>query len=349
MKVLRFILPLACYFVVEQLWGYAWGAVAGIVLSVTSAGVGVANGEKLNWRSLAADAGLVLLFFIGDMVSERVSPSASPVVTSTLITALIFALSPSKGSSLAGDIIDSVRPMTSANPFAMKLIRGSFFRMGIWSLLATIIYLAAWLNEDTPAARWIDSNLLITILLAILATEVVASHIIRKRYRDTEWVPLMTESGETVGGAPRPLVHDGSHWLHAVVHLHVINSRGELLLQLRPVSKKIQPGKWDTAVGGHITFGERLEDALRRETLEEIGLANFEAQFKGHYIWECEAESEFVFVFATKSDGPFEPKNVGEVDKLKFWSASELKAAMGTGILTPNIEQELRDWLLGTL
>ncbi|MGN0028820.1 MAG: NUDIX domain-containing protein [Marinilabiliaceae bacterium] len=348
-RVIQFILPLACYFVVEQLWGYAWGAVAGIVLSLTSVGICVAKGEKLNWKSVAADVGLVLLFFIGDMVAERVSPSASPVVTSTLIAALAFALSTKKGSFLTGTMIDSVRPMTSANPFAMKLIRDSLFRMGLWALFAAIIFLITGLNDDTPAARWVYSYLLLTVLLATLATEIVVSRLIRRRYRDTEWVPLMTEDGRTVGGAPRPLVHNGSHWLHAVVHLHVINSKGELLLQLRPMSKKIQPGKWDTAVGGHITFGERLEDALRRETLEEIGLANFKAQFKGHYVWKCEAENEFVFVFTTKSDGPFEPKNVGEVDRLRFWSVSELKAAMGTVILTPNIEKELRDWLLGTL
>jgi isopentenyldiphosphate isomerase len=41
-----------------------------------------------------------------------------------------------------------------------------------------------------------------------------------------------------------------------VVHLHVFNSRGELYLQKRPEWKDIQPGKWDTAVGGHIDLGE---------------------------------------------------------------------------------------------
>lgn len=349
MKVLRFIFPLACYFVVESLFGYTWGAVAGIVLSLMSAGIDVAKGEKLSLRPVAADAVIILLFFIGDIVAERVSPSASPAITSVLIAALTFALSTPKGSLFTGTMMDSVRPMTSANPFAMKLVRGSLFRIGLWALLAAIVFLVSGLNDDTAAAKWVDSYLLITVLLATLATEIVVSRLIRKRYRNTEWVPLMTEDGLTVGGAPRPLVHNGSHWLHAVVHLHVINSKGELLLQLRPMSKKIQPGKWDTAVGGHITFGEKLEDALRRETLEEIGLTNFEAQFKGHYVWKCEAENEFVFVFVTKSDGPFEPKNADEVDELRFWSASELKAAIGAGILTPNIEKELRDWLLGTL
>lgn len=38
--------------------------------------------------------------------------------------------------------------------------------------------------------------------------------------------------------------------LHPVVHLHLFNSRGELYLQKRPEWKDIQPGRWDTAVGG---------------------------------------------------------------------------------------------------
>ena len=52
----------------------------------------------------------------------------------------------------------------------------------------------------------------------------------------------------------------------------------------RPVNKLVQPGKWDTSVGGHISFGEDLETALHREAFEEIGLKDFTAKFIGKYL-----------------------------------------------------------------
>ena len=84
-----------------------------------------------------------------------------------------------------------------------------------------------------------------------------------------------------------------------MVHLHVINSKGELFLQKRPLNK-IQPGKWDTAVGGHISFGETVETGLQREAMEEIGLKNFRANLVENYIWESDIEREYVFCFITK-------------------------------------------------
>ena len=50
------------------------------------------------------------------------------------------------------------------------------------------------------------------------------------------------------------------------------NAAGDILLQLRHRDKYVQPGKWDTAVGGHVEAGESIEDALARELAEEIGL-----------------------------------------------------------------------------
>ena len=73
---------------------------------------------------------------------------------------------------------------------------------------------------------------------------------------EQERFPIVDEEGNVIGQATRGECHNGSRLLHAVVHLHVFNSQGELYLQKRPEWKDIQPGKWDTAVGGHIDYGE---------------------------------------------------------------------------------------------
>ena len=90
-----------------------------------------------------------------------------------------------------------------------------------------------------------------------------------------EIFPIVSPDGEVIGSASRPECHAQTFLLHPVVHLHIFNSAGELYLQKRVKSKKIQPGKWDTAVGGHVSYGEMLLEALFRETSEEVGLTSF--------------------------------------------------------------------------
>ena len=77
-----------------------------------------------------------------------------------------------------------------------------------------------------------------------------------------EMFPVVDEDGNILSAATRGECHNGSKLLHPVVHLHVFNSRGELYLQKRPEWKDIQPGKWDTAVGGHIDLGSSLGNGI---------------------------------------------------------------------------------------
>ena len=126
--------------------------------------------------------------------------------------------------------------------------------------------------------------------------------------------------------------------LHPVVHLHVFNARGDLYLQRRPAWKDIQPNRWDTAVGGHVDFGENIEDALRREAREELAIDVFSPTPLKPYIFESTREREFVFPFRTTYDGPVCPS--AETDGGRFWTVAEIMDAIGKGILTPNFEQE---------
>lgn len=156
-----------------------------------------------------------------------------------------------------------------------------------------------------------------------------------------EIFPIVDPHGNVIGKATRGECHNGSKILHPVVHLQLFNSQGELYLQKRALHKDIQPGKWDTAVGGHVDYGENIQTALRREAREELGITLFEPVLIGKYIFESEIEKELVHTFFTLYDGEIHPDQ-DEVEYGRFWSISELEKDMGAGLFTPNFENEYR-------
>lgn len=160
---------------------------------------------------------------------------------------------------------------------------------------------------------------------------------------DNELFPIVDENGLTIGSATRRECHSGNMLLHPVVHLHIFAPDGSILLQKRSDDKDIQPGKWDTSVGGHVDFGETIEDALRREASEELGVTDFEPMPLSPYIFQSEIERELVnpFTVVLPPDYPFNFQK-SEISAVKFWSRDEINSSMGKGILTPNFEKEYR-------
>lgn len=159
-----------------------------------------------------------------------------------------------------------------------------------------------------------------------------------KRDNSDELFPVVDEEGNVIGKATRGECHGGGMQLHPVVHLHVFDESGRLYLQRRPEWKDIQPGKWDTAVGGHVDYGEDVEAALAREAREELGLTGFEGVFMGRYVFQSSRERELVNTFRTVAKQ--KPQPSGELDGGRFWSREEILENLGKGIFTPNFEQE---------
>jgi isopentenyldiphosphate isomerase/intracellular septation protein A len=203
-----------------------------------------------------------------------------------------------------------------------------------------VLYSAEYMSKE--AWVFISGGLYYILFAGYIAVLWIYNLRQKGQFRKEEWFPVVTEEGKIIGKAPRSVCHNGkSKLLHPVVHLHLFNRSGLLYLQMRSLSKDIQPGKWDTSVGGHISPDETIEDALIREALEELGLKNFNPKFLGKYVWESPLEKELVFSFVTVSDS-IPVINRNEITEGRYWSVNEIKRNLGKGIFTPNFEMETK-------
>lgn len=157
----------------------------------------------------------------------------------------------------------------------------------------------------------------------------------------SEWLPIVQPSGLVIGRSVREYCHSGAKPLHPVIHIHIIDRFSRIYLQKRPMHKEIQPGKWDTAVGGHVSYGETLLEAVYREASEELGFSEFNPIHLETYEFESPVEREMVNVFAAVGSYRLCP-DPDEVEEGKWWDLADIDSNIGRGIFTPNFESEFQ-------
>src|SRR5574343_2048863 len=87
-----------------------------------------------------------------------------------------------------------------------------------------------------------------------------------------EYLDIYDENGKSLGQkVSRKEAHEKGFW-HRAVHIWVVNSKGELLLQRRSPLKHNHPNMWDISCAGHISAGDGDIISALREVEEEIGL-----------------------------------------------------------------------------
>ena len=101
-----------------------------------------------------------------------------------------------------------------------------------------------------------------------------------------EFLPIVNERGNIVGRAMYVELHKGNKMLHPVVHLYVMNGKGEITRRY-----------W-----WHVAFGDTPEKTLKRKMTETLGLSGVNPKLKRQYIREAKTERELVYVFTVVSE-----------------------------------------------
>ncbi len=159
--------------------------------------------------------------------------------------------------------------------------------------------------------------------------------------RSGEWFPIVQPNGLVIGRSSREYCHSGAKPLHPVIHIHIIDRYSRIYMQKRSMKKDIQPGKWDTAVGGHVSYGESLMEAVYREASEELGFTEFNPIYLETYEFESSVEREMVNVFAVVGSYELHP-DFDEVEEGRYWELEDIDENIGRGVFTPNFESEFR-------
>lgn len=90
--------------------------------------------------------------------------------------------------------------------------------------------------------------------------------------QDIDHFEVLDEEGHKTGKLlDRQAVHDQELW-HEAVNVWIINSRSEVLLQLRGPKVDVNPSVWDVAVGTHVRPDEDPTESALRCLKDEMGI-----------------------------------------------------------------------------
>jgi isopentenyldiphosphate isomerase/intracellular septation protein A len=342
-KLLPGFIPLFVFIIADEIWGMKVGLVVAILIGVIEMVITWIKEKRLDGFVLLDTALLLALSGISILLENDLFFKLKPALLELILDAVI-GVSAFSSLDIVGKMTRKYMKGIELNTFQEKLFRKNLRNLFyiIFAHIILVIYSAFYLSSEAWA--FISGGLFYILFALYFGFEFVrnklkAKHQIIQSLDNEEWIPVVDEDGRIIGKAPRSVCHRGDKILHPVVHLHVLNSNGYFYLQKRPFNKLIQPGKWDTSVGGHISFGEDLETALHREAFEEIGLKDFTGRLVGKYRWDTDIESELVYYFIS-----FDYQKIRlhseEVSEGKFWSPAQIEKELGTGIFTPNFEYE---------
>ena len=142
-----------------------------------------------------------------------------------------------------------------------------------------------------------------------------------------EQVILVDELDKPIGLMEKQAAHVDPH-LHRACSVFIFNSKGELLMQQRALSKYHSPGLWTNTCCSHPRDGETTMDAASRRLMEEMGMA-CEMHEVYTFIYKAPVgqgltEHEFDHVFIGQSDD-IPQINHEEVESWKYMRIDELK------------------------
>ena len=163
-----------------------------------------------------------------------------------------------------------------------------------------------------------------------------------------ELIDWYDEKGKHKGVIDKAVAHKQGLW-HKSVHVWIVNSNNEVLLQKRCAQKNFYPNFWDCSFAGHVGAGEDSVTSAIREGNEELGINVEEKDLKYLFtnkeelLWNNIVSKEFVDVYLMKKDVKIEDLKyqVEEVENAKYFKLDEVLSDNRESDVLPHDEYKL--------
>ncbi|HHW69556.1 MAG TPA: NUDIX domain-containing protein [Tenericutes bacterium] len=87
-----------------------------------------------------------------------------------------------------------------------------------------------------------------------------------------EYLDVLDQNGNKTGIVKdKKQVYNDGDW-HRSIHVWIMNSKNEILVQKRSPKKETLPNLWAISIAGHVRSGENSVEAIIREAKEELNL-----------------------------------------------------------------------------
>lgn len=141
-----------------------------------------------------------------------------------------------------------------------------------------------------------------------------------------ELLDIVNENDELTGETKdREFIHTNNLY-HRHASCWILNNKGEILLQRRSLTKKKRPGVW-SKTGGHVSAGETVVDAIKREVKEEIGLEINDRDIFLMHKFKSDDPKFFSYNYIVVTNNKIEDYilQMEEVDAVKYYTIEDLE------------------------
>lgn len=140
-----------------------------------------------------------------------------------------------------------------------------------------------------------------------------------------ELVDIIDSTNNVLHSISKKAAHEQG-LLHRTVIGEVRDTKGNWVL-VRQSQDRQDAGQYVSPVGGHVRAGETEVEALKRETLEEIGLTDFAFDHIGDFIFDRKVlgrhENHYFIIYRITTDRPFVLGD--EADDYKSFTEASLR------------------------
>jgi intracellular septation protein A/ADP-ribose pyrophosphatase YjhB (NUDIX family) len=342
-RMLPGLLPILIFIIADEIWGTTIGIYVAVAVGILQL-IAIGIKEKRLEKFVLIDTGLIVAMGgISVLLHDDIFFKLKPAIIE-IILAIVLGISAFSGKNLLMKMSERYMKdvkLQEAQVQQMKeQVRVLFYIVVVHIIL--VIYAAYQLSNEAWA---FISTGLFYIMLGLYFGFVFLRQYLKNK--NVEWLPVVDEEGNVKGKATREECHRNPELIYPVIRMHLINKSQQILLQKRSLKSDIEPGKWDAAVAGHIRFGEDIEQAVMRESQEEI---NFKPEFLDlleKRIFKAPNSTALMFIFITQTDQSIVP-NKKEVEDARFFTYEQILELQNQAAISVGLAQEL-DILRGIL